>query len=253
LLKIGDPQLLLAVHPVAGIASETVADMLWDEARADLPGDLRKKRSKLRLKLRRLVPDLPVDPLPGDAYKGEKVVLLDTSVVSSDVHEFIEVLDLARGLKPPDAIAAYEAVLGLYRVDLLDASDMRKYRWTYDGTPRSRSGGAASSAQSTKRRDSNWQDCSPRGRSRGWHVRRSCTQLYAARTSTTSTSGPRCSAFTSARAARLGWKARCGDFATPGSSWAPPMSPTSTACLCHPIWSGWSSSGTTAEHTAGGD
>jgi hypothetical protein len=137
LLKVGDPELLLllAVHPVTGIASETVADMLWDEARADPPGDLRKKRSKLRLKLRRLVPDLPADPLPGDAYKGEKVVLLDTSVVSSDVHEFIELLDLAKGLQPADAIAAYEAALGLYRGDLLDASDMRKYRWMYDADP----------------------------------------------------------------------------------------------------------------------
>ena len=137
LLKIGDPELLLllAVHPVTGIASETVADMLWDELRADPPGDLRKKRSKLRLKLRRLVPDLPADPLPGDAYKGEKVVLLDTSVVSSDVHEFTELLDLAHGLKPPDAIEAYEAALALYRGDLLDASDMRKYRWMYDADP----------------------------------------------------------------------------------------------------------------------
>ena len=106
MLKIGDPELLLllAVHAVTGIASETVADMLWDEARADPPGDLRKKRSKLRLKLRRLVPDLPADPLPGDAYKGEKVVLLDTWVVSSDVHEFAELLKCAEKLYPPAAI-----------------------------------------------------------------------------------------------------------------------------------------------------
>ena len=85
------------------------------------------------LKLRRLVPDLPADPLPGDACNGEKVVLLDTSVVSSDVHEFIEVLDLAHGLKPPDAIEAWP--WALYRGDLLDASDMRKYRWMYDADP----------------------------------------------------------------------------------------------------------------------
>jgi hypothetical protein len=137
LLKIGNPQLLLllAVHPVAGINSETLADMLWDDVRPDPGGDLRKERSKLRLKLRQLVPDLPADPLPGDAYKGEKVVTLDTTVVSSDVHEFTELLDLAGRLPPGDAIEAYDAALRLYKGDLLDASDMRKYRWMYDDDP----------------------------------------------------------------------------------------------------------------------
>ena len=84
LLKIGDPELLwlLAVHPVTGIKGETVADMLWKETPDDLAGALRKERSKLRLALRRLVPELRADPLPGNAFHGEKVVSLDTSVVS---------------------------------------------------------------------------------------------------------------------------------------------------------------------------
>jgi DNA-binding SARP family transcriptional activator len=136
LLKLGDPELLLllAVHPVAGITSDTVADMLWDEDNTppDPAGSVRKERSKLRLALRRLVPDLPADPLPGNAYHGEKVVTLDTSIVASDVHEFVELLDLAHGLGHAEAIEAYEAALALYRGDLLDAADMRKYRWMYD-------------------------------------------------------------------------------------------------------------------------
>jgi hypothetical protein len=137
LLKIGDPELLLllAVQPVSGINGETLADMLCEEARADPAGDLRKERSKLRLTLRRLVPDLPADPLPGDAHKGEKVITLDTSVVSSDVHEFTELVDLAKGLPAADAIDAYEAALALYKGDLLDASDMRNYRWMHDADP----------------------------------------------------------------------------------------------------------------------
>src|SRR5205823_5491341 len=111
LLKIGDPELLLllAVHPVTGIKGEAVADMLWDEPPDDLAGSLRKERSKLRLALRRLVPELTADPLPGNAYHGEKVVSLDTSVISSDVHEFAELLKCAEKLYPPAAIGAYEA------------------------------------------------------------------------------------------------------------------------------------------------
>jgi hypothetical protein len=57
------------------------------------------------------------------------------AVVLSDVHEFTELLDLAKGLTPADAIEAYEAALALYKGDLLDASDMRKYRWMYDADP----------------------------------------------------------------------------------------------------------------------
>jgi nucleoid-associated protein YgaU len=137
LLKIGDPELLLllAVYPITGINGEAVGDMLWDEIPADLAGNLRRERSKLRLNLRELVPDLRDDPLPGNAKKGEKVVILDTSVVSSDVHEFTELLDLAKKLPPADAIEAYEAALALYRGDLLDAPDMRHYRWMYNVDP----------------------------------------------------------------------------------------------------------------------
>ena len=137
LLKIGDPELLwlLAVHPVTGIKGETVADMLWKETPDDLAGALRKERSKLRLALRRLVPELPADPLPGNAYHGEKVVSLDPSVVSSDVHEFTELLNRAKELKSTEAIEAYEAALALYTGDLLDSSDMFNYRWMYDEDP----------------------------------------------------------------------------------------------------------------------
>jgi hypothetical protein len=81
------------------------------------------------------VPELPADPLPGNAYHGEKVVSLDMSVVSSDVHEFTELINRAKELKPTEAIEAYEAALALYTGDLLDSSDMLNYRWMYDAEP----------------------------------------------------------------------------------------------------------------------
>jgi hypothetical protein len=61
------------------------------------------------------VPELVGDPLPGDETQCEKVVALDTSLVSSDVHEFDLLLETAKKLEPAAAIEAYEAALGLYR------------------------------------------------------------------------------------------------------------------------------------------
>lgn len=74
-------------------------------------------------------------PLPGTATHGEKVVFLDASVVSSDVHEFTELLNCARQLELAAAIEAYEAALDLYSGDLLDSSDIPNYRRMYDDDP----------------------------------------------------------------------------------------------------------------------
>jgi DNA-binding SARP family transcriptional activator len=135
LLVLGDPEilLLLAVHPIAGIKSEAVVDMLWDKLPPDPVAALRKVRYNLRQELHRLVPEITVDPVPANAYQGEKVVGLDTSVVTSDVHEFTELLECAAKLEPPAAIEAYEAALALYRGDLLDGTEVVNYRWMYDG------------------------------------------------------------------------------------------------------------------------
>jgi hypothetical protein len=66
---------------------------------------------------------------------GAAQVWLDTSIVSSDVHEFTELLRLAEKLDPPHAIEADEAALALYGGDLLDSSDIPNYRWMYDESP----------------------------------------------------------------------------------------------------------------------
>jgi hypothetical protein len=58
------------------------------DAKDDPSAALRKARFNLRTELRRLAPEVIANPLPANAYQGEKVVTLDISVVSSDVQEF---------------------------------------------------------------------------------------------------------------------------------------------------------------------
>jgi DNA-binding SARP family transcriptional activator len=137
LLHIGDPELLLllAVHPVTGIQSEAVVDALFDQEPTDPRRALRQRCFRLRRALRQEAPDLRGDPLPADASHGERVVCLDPTLVSSDVHEFLELLDCARTLQREAAIEAYGAALALYKGDLLDSSDMPSYRWMYDEGP----------------------------------------------------------------------------------------------------------------------
>jgi hypothetical protein len=142
LLEIADPELLLllAVHPVTGIQNEALADMLWEESPPDTGRALRKARYNLCTELRRLAPEVtadPADPLPGNQTHGEKFIWLDTSIVSSDVHEFTELLNFAEkeNLEPAAAIEVYEAALALYKGDLLDGPNVPSYRWMYDEDP----------------------------------------------------------------------------------------------------------------------
>jgi hypothetical protein len=60
-------------------------------------------------------------------------VVLAPAVVASDVHRFVELLRLAPTASREEAIAAYEAALGLYAGDLLDAADVPPWWWLYDG------------------------------------------------------------------------------------------------------------------------
>jgi hypothetical protein len=137
LLELRNPELLLlfGVHPITGIKNEALADMLFVDPPADMAAALRKERYDLRKELRRLAPEVVGDPLPGNEYQGEKVIALDTSLVSSDVHEFTQLLEGARKLEPAAAIEAYEAALDLYRGDLLDNPSVLNYRWMYDEEP----------------------------------------------------------------------------------------------------------------------
>jgi hypothetical protein len=128
--------LLLAVHPVTGVQAELLVDALWTKLPADPGAALRGDRFDLRAELQQLVPEIgSADPVPAKQFHSDKVVAVDPRIVASDVHEFTELLRLARTLQPAQAIAAYETALALYRGDLLDSSTVPNYRWMYDVYP----------------------------------------------------------------------------------------------------------------------
>ena len=133
-LQLRKPELLLlfGAHPVEGIRNEALVDLLWDNPPADVAAALRKERYYLRQELRRLAPEVAGDPLPGDEAQGEKLVALDTSIASSDVHEFTELLKGVDRLEAAAAVEVYEAALCLYRGDLLDNTTVLNYRWMLD-------------------------------------------------------------------------------------------------------------------------
>jgi hypothetical protein len=95
--------LLLGVHPVAGIQAETLADTIWDEETPPDPGSvLRKRRRRLRQELKRLIPELDLDPMPTDP-KG-RAYRLDPRVIASDVHQFVELAAWAKSLSREEGI-----------------------------------------------------------------------------------------------------------------------------------------------------
>jgi hypothetical protein len=123
---------LLGVHPVAGVQAETLADTIWDEETPPDPGSvLRKRRRRLRQELKRLIPEMDLDPLPTDP-KG-RVYRLDPRVIASDVHQFVELAAWAKSLPRSEAIDAYEEALALYGGDLLESVAVPTYPWLYDG------------------------------------------------------------------------------------------------------------------------
>jgi hypothetical protein len=122
---------LVAAHRLDGVRGELVMDSLWPEKQPSDPGaEFRKNRGRLREYLQSVVPDLG-DPIP----KGSPTLpaVLDPTVASSDVHRFLELLRLAGSAPRDQAVAAYEAALGLYAGDLLDRADVPLWYWLYDG------------------------------------------------------------------------------------------------------------------------
>jgi two-component SAPR family response regulator len=127
--------ILLAVHRLSGVQSESLVDMLWgEEVPRDTARALRQRRWRGREELRRLAPDLDGEPMPTDASRNtSQVYALNPAVVCSDVHLFLELIQRAKSLSGTDAIEAYEEAIELYRGDLLDGSDVPTYAWLYDG------------------------------------------------------------------------------------------------------------------------
>lgn len=124
----------LGVQDPSGVRAELLADSLWsedddDESRTDR---LRKRRYRMRQALKKLVPELQGDPIaPFD--KKNPVYRLNESVIESDVHRFLKLVQEAKALPPESACAAYEAALDLYGGDLLERPDIPPYRWMDEG------------------------------------------------------------------------------------------------------------------------
>ena len=58
---------------------------------------------------------------------------LNASVIESDVHGFLKLVQDAKSLPPESACAAYEAALDLYDGDLLERPDVPPFRWLDEG------------------------------------------------------------------------------------------------------------------------
>ena len=136
----GDPDeaamellVFLGVQDPSGVRAEVIGDSFWeeddDEARADR---LKKRRYRLRLALKRLVPTLEGDPL-ARMDKQHPVYRLNPTVIETDVHRFLKLVEEARSVPPDEAVAPYEEALELYRGDLLDRADVPPYRWLDEG------------------------------------------------------------------------------------------------------------------------
>jgi two-component SAPR family response regulator len=120
----------LAASPPEGADREAVAAALWREVDlADVAGSLRQLRRRLRLMLVRAVPGLPegapLEPDTGCIYR------LDTSVVSSDVHRFLDLTKAARS-DGASGLETLEQAYDLYAGDLFDSPTSPPFPWAVD-------------------------------------------------------------------------------------------------------------------------
>jgi hypothetical protein len=123
---------LVAVHRPGGVRGELVMDSLWPNRQPKDPAsEVRKLRFRLREHFKRTVPDLEGDVILNAGLNES--FRLNATLVASDVHEFLELLRLAQSAPDDQAIATYEAALGVYRGDLLDGPDVPLWWWLYDG------------------------------------------------------------------------------------------------------------------------
>lgn len=125
----------LGVQDPSGVRADLLSDSLWeedDEDEEDRSYRLRKRRYRLRRALKRFIPDWQGDPI-ARMDKQNPVYRLDPTIIESDVHCFLRLLEEARSLSREEAIDAYEKAVGLYRGDLLERPDVPSYRWLDDG------------------------------------------------------------------------------------------------------------------------
>ena len=205
--------------PVAGIKGETVADMLWDDTPDDPVQRAAQGATQASARLAPPRSQSAADPLPGSASHGEKVVWLDTAVVSSDVHEFTELLN--RGKASSSRLRQLRSARRPWLYTRATCWTVRTVVVTTAGCTtrirRLRSAAQRLPKVVTKMRFSNWQACSPTVQSVGAGSGRGVVLRPVRRgPRKTSARGQRCSTSMNGPGSSLGLEiGPCDDSAAP--------------------------------------
>jgi len=117
----------LAAQPTGAVAKEKILAAVWPDVDAERAGArLRTALTRLRALLAGQVPNLS-----GDVVRAERdgTRRLDTSLVGSDVHQFVVLLRTAAKLPPDEAKVALIEARKLYSGDLLSGRSAGCYEW----------------------------------------------------------------------------------------------------------------------------
>lgn len=120
----------LACQPGGTVSKEKLLTAVWPDVGGErVTNRLHAALVRLRALLARQVPGIPSEVVRLDR---DGTCRLDTSLVTSDVHEFISALRAVPTLAAEEALAALERVRLLYRGDLLAGRGAREYEWVVD-------------------------------------------------------------------------------------------------------------------------
>jgi len=117
----------LAAQPTGAVAKEKILAAVWPDVDAERAGArLRTALTRLRALLAGQVPNLS-----GDVVRAERdgTRRLDTSLVTSDVHQFVSLLRTAAKLPSDEAKVALIEARTLYSGDLLSGHSAGFYEW----------------------------------------------------------------------------------------------------------------------------
>jgi len=117
----------LAAQPTGAVAKEKILAAVWPDVDGERAGArLRTALTRLRALLAGQIPNLS-----GDVVRAERdgTRRLDTSLVTSDVHQFVLLLRTAAKLPPDEAKVALIEARKLYSGDLLSGRSAGFYEW----------------------------------------------------------------------------------------------------------------------------
>jgi nucleoid-associated protein YgaU/DNA-binding SARP family transcriptional activator len=117
----------LAAQPQGVLSREKLLTAVWPDVGPEQAASrMRTAMKRLRATLARQVPKLSRDVVRSDR---DGICRLDTTLVSSDVHQFVSLLRDAAKLLPTEAKVALEEARRRYQGDLLSGHAARFYEW----------------------------------------------------------------------------------------------------------------------------